>query len=178
MKKILGALVLLSVMMLLPSAIAGEGNVAFYVDIVIDTTVTIPTLCETGTPNTVLNFTPGITALADAEARPIDSCNSAEQQGDYNITNAGNVPINITFSLDQAPPTGINVAIGDQETYDVANYAELDNTTAKLPLWSQNVPVSGVNQVVNIWQRVAADDSALGGIGHSMQILISSAYQI
>ncbi len=179
MRKIVEALALV-IIVALPMVLAGSGNVEFQIHVVQDTTISIPTLCENGgTVSGVLEFSPGITgtdeasALASADARPDDGCGDANTYGDYNVTNDGNVYVDISFRLNESAPTGVYIAVGNQSDYDSTHYTNALTTTDQLPTWAQNLPPTG-SDTLQIWQRVGADDTATGASTFYRQIIITS----
>ncbi|PIU88094.1 hypothetical protein COS64_04760 [archaeon CG06_land_8_20_14_3_00_37_11] len=171
-KKLIGGLVLLSLLAMIPLAKANEGYVSFNVTIVVDTTISVPSLTECGGVQTgVLEFTPGIDPLISNNTRPIDGCGDETTAGDYSVINNGNVPIDLMFKVDSAP-TGITATIGIQKAYN-ESYFNL-TTSDYTPTWAQNINPATGSDVVQIWQRVGADDTALGGTEQQIQITITS----
>ena len=180
MRKILGALALVMIVAFPMVLAGGSNNIEFQIHVVQDTTISIPTLCETSnsTVNGVLEFTPGITgtdessALSSADARPDDGCGDASTYGDYNISNDGNVYIDLNFKLNESAPTGVYIAVGNQTDYNDVAYISL-STTDQTPSWAQNLPPTG-SDVLQVWQRVGADDTASGASTFYRQIVITS----
>lgn len=170
MKKIVGALVLLILIVSLSSVSAAD--VEFQVDIVVDTTISIPTLCENGgsVPG-VLEFSPGIEGVSTSGAVPDDGCGDASTWGDYNVTNDGNVLIDLNFKLNESAPTGVTVAVGNQSAWD--NYWVNLTATDSAPLWGGDIPATG-SDTIQIWQRVGANDTATGGSQSNLAIVITS----
>ncbi|MBN1923352.1 MAG: hypothetical protein JW791_01155 [Nanoarchaeota archaeon] len=176
MKKVLISVLLLGLLIAIPVVNANSGSVDFQIDVTKDWTISMPALCDTASGNYigVLEFVPGITPVDDAKARPIDSC-AFDTMGDYNITNDGNVFINLSFSLDQDPAAGIDVVVGSWVAYDVANYtARLQNSTTQMPLWAQNISPAAGSDIVQVWQRVGVDDTVTGGSAIPLQLIITS----
>ena len=155
------------------SIVMADQTVAFQVQIIKDTTISMPALCENGgSVAGTLEFAPGITQLYESDARPVDGCGDGTY-GDYNITNDGNTNINLTFSLD-AVDTGVTVAIGHGLDYNTGNYVSLVTTGNYQPSWAQSIdPLS--SDTVQVWQRIGADDTATGGDTYSRQITITSS---
>ncbi|VVB74557.1 Uncharacterised protein [Candidatus Tiddalikarchaeum anstoanum] len=171
LNKALSTLVLL-VLFVLPVALAGGGNLGFQVQIIEDTTIIIPTLCEVGGNETgILEFSPGITLISDIASRPDDTCADAVK-GDWNITNNGNVAINLNFKMNATAPTGVTIAIGNEQTYNASAYLTLTNADQE-PLWAHNIPAIGAD-TVQVWQRIAADDTATGATTFQRTIIVSS----
>jgi hypothetical protein len=174
MKKIVGALVLFVLILSLSGVMADTGNLEFQVDITVDTTISIPALCENGgSVAGVLEFSPGIEGIDTAGARPDDGCGDASTWGDYNATNDGNVQIDLSFKLNDSAPTGVTIAVGNQSAHDAIKYVAL-STTDSNPTWAQDIPATG-SDTVQIWQRVGADETASGGQTFFRQIIITSA---
>ncbi len=175
--KILGASAILGVL-LLTTAIADTKNINFRVEIQTDTTISIPTLCETeeSTVEGYLEFKPGITTLDDNRAIAIDTC-ADSVIGDWNVTNEGNVLVNLTFKLDQNMPFGVTVALLNENgspDYTDGTYIELTETSDSiLPLWAQNIDKFST---LPLYQRVAANASAPGDTSYDRQIIVSSSY--
>lgn len=158
-------------LILLGAAVAGTGQQAFRIEIQIDTTIGIPTLCENESASTyagLLEFKPKINGLDSDLAVAVDSCRS-DTYGDWNVTALGNVPLDIYFCLNESAPVGITVAVGNSSAYSnwyINLTAIYQNAT-----WSNNLPDGNTLQV---WQRVAADTDALGGTNYTLAVLVKS----
>lgn len=174
MNKIASALALV-VLLIVPVVIAGAGSLDFQVEIVMDTTISLPTMCENENSSIagVLEFSPGIDGISSDNARPDDSCANATTLGDYNVSNDGNVYLNISFRLNNSAPQGITIGVGNQSAYVASFYAALNNVTDLTPIWSAYLPPTG-SDVVNIWQRVGADDTATGDTAFNNTIIVTS----
>ena len=172
MRKIVGALVLLILVVSLSSVSAAD--VQFQVDIVVDTTISIPTLCETGASVVpgVLEFSPGIEGVSTAGARPDDGCGDAATWGDYNVTNDGNVVIDLNFKLNESAPQGVTIAVGNQS--DWSTYWLNLSTSDVAPIWAADLTATGSGETIQVWQRVGAKDTATGGTQSNNSIIITS----
>jgi hypothetical protein len=172
-KKILGTTI--AGILLLSVAIAGSGNVSFRVNIQTDTTISIPTLCEDGgSASGILEFQPGITALDDAEAIAIDTC-SDNIIGDWNVTNEGNIPIDLAFKLTNGSPAGVAVALLDDNgspTYGADNHINL-TTIDQTPTWADEIDKA---ETLPLFQRVGANETALGDTTTNDVIVVTSSY--
>ena len=171
-KKLIGGLSI-AILATLTIALAGSASAPFRIEVVVDTTLFMPTLCENGgSVSGTLEFHPGITTLDDPEAIAIDTC-ATDTIGDWNVTMAGNVNLDLSFRLNQAPNTGITVAIDNQNAspYTSGTYINL-TTTDQTPTWAQNV---ADGSTLNIWQRVAADTTAQGGSTQDLTIIVTSS---
>ena len=152
---------------------------AFRIEVVVDTTIFLPNLAEDGdsTIEGVLEFHPGITGLNDVGATAIDTI-ATGTTGDWSIEMRGNVPLQLGFSLDNASPTGITVALWGSNTgatpaatfTDNANYRNLSDADL-VPLWANNLADASVLQ---IWQRIGADTTAAGGSIVDNAIIVTS----
>ncbi|MBD3312560.1 hypothetical protein GF352_03865 [archaeon] len=175
MKKKVMAGSVLALLVTMGIAMAGDGNAPFRITVEVDTTIFIPTLCEDGgsVPNT-LEFNPGISTLDDPEAVAIDTC-ATGSIGDWNVTMAGNVPLDLSFTLSNLSPIGINITISNSSpaTYTDGDEIQITNQSDDIPLWAQDLTDGST---LNIWQRVAANTSALGGDTFENSIIVTSAY--
>ncbi len=176
--KVIGGISALTLLVAMSTAFA-DYNGAFSIEVTVDTTIFLPDLCENGgSTSGVLEFEPGITGLDDSAAVAIDTCASGST-GDWSVEMAGNVPLDLYFELQNASPQGITVALWGDHTgatpdstfTNNPNYINLTNTDAQNPLWAQNIPDGATLQ---IWQRVAADTTAIGGSSATNQIIVTS----
>ncbi len=173
-KRIVTGISILALLTTITMAWAGTASAPFRIEVVVDTTLFMPDLCENGgTIEGTLEFHPGITTLDDPEAMAIDTC-ATDTIGDWNVTMAGNVNLDLSFRLSADPGQGITVAIDNQNLSPYTSSTSYVNltTTDVTPAWAQNVPDGST---LNIWQRVAADTTALGGSIHDLSIIITSS---
>lgn len=175
-KKVMAGSVL-ALLVTMGIAIAGSGNAPFRIEVTVDTTIFIPTLCEDADdtiPNT-LEFHPGINGLDSEYALAIDSC-ADNSTGDWSVEMGGNVPLNLSFKLNTSPISGITVSICNEnnspDTFIQGN--ELNLTGAdQTPSWAQDLVDASTLQ---LWQRVAADTTAIGDKSHDRHIIVTSTY--
>jgi len=161
----------LALLVTLTAAWAGSGSAPFTIEVVVDTTIFIPTICENGLEDGALNFRPSITGLDSPAGIAIDTC-ATDLIGDWNVTMAGNVPLNLSFKLDNSAPQGIEIAIDDDcgSPYTSGSYFNL-STMDSTPNWATNL-VDG--STLNIWQRIAADTTAIGADSYNRSIVVTS----
>lgn len=155
-------------------------NGAFRIEVVVDTTIFLPDLNEnelTSTIENTLEFHPSITGLNEVDAIAIDT-EASGYIGDWSVEMAGNVPLKLKFKLDSAAPQGITVSIfgaidnaSPAATFTDNNELNLTDMDA-VPLWAESI-LDG--KVLQIWQRVGADTTAVGGVGYNRQIIVTSS---
>ncbi len=157
--------------------ITDEQSLAFRIEIVKDWTIAVPALCEDA-DNTIdgtLEFSPSIEGVWTDGSRPDDGCGDANL-GDYNVTNEGNVPIDLNFRLNDTAPQGVTIALGNNLTYaEIGDHSYFNLTTGdQNPSWGQSISATG-SDTVQIWQRVGANDTAIGGDSYMRQMVITSS---
>jgi len=174
--KLIAGVSTLALLVTLTAAWAGTGSAPFTISVVVDTTIFIPDLCETGdsTNDDALDFMPGITGLDDPAAIAIDTC-ATDLIGDWNVSMGGNVPLNLSFKLDNSAPLGIEIALdgGCYSPYTSNNSYFNLTTVDSTPNWAYNLQDA---YTLNIWQRVAANTTAVGDNNHTLSIVVTSSY--
>lgn len=153
-------------------------NGAFRIEIVVDTTIFLPDLEETGgTYPGSLEFHPKLTGLDDADAKAIDT-EAAGYVGDWSIQMAGNVPLKLKFKLNNPAPQGITVSIfgaidnaSPETKFTDNNELNLTNED-QVPSWATNIDDG---KILQIWQRIGADTTAIGGYAEDNTIIVTSS---
>jgi len=171
----------LALLATLTVAFAGSGSTAFTIAIQVDTTITLPTLCEnqngSSTNAAKLDFEPGISGLNDGPARALDTCADGGAGGDWNVTMTGNVPIDLNFKLSAAAPTGIVISLNNDvaEPDPFQDSTELNLTISdQQPAWANDLVDAST---LEIWQRIAADTTATGATNTTdLTVVITSSY--
>jgi len=175
----LGMVVVIASLLVMPLGLSeglvqtDNGTINFRVDILMDTTISMPSpICETAssTVSETLEFQPGIDGLDSVNARSIDGCGDGTY-GDYNITNDGNVAIDLNFKLQNALEQGITIAVGNAFDYGVS-YINL-TTSDYNPTWANELAATGVD-TAQVWQRIGADETASGNSSFTNTIIITS----
>ncbi len=170
--------------LLVTMTIASGYDRGFTISVTVDTTIFLPTLCEDAdsTNAGTLDFIPGgVIDLNDPTAVAVDTCASGTT-GDWSIEMAGNTALDLRFKLDNASPQGISVALWGNDAgvanaspfTDNTNYVTL-TTTDILPSWATNL---NDGNTLQIWQRVAADTTAIGGSSQTNAIIITSQQHV
>lgn len=150
---------------------AGDG-VNFRVEVQVNTDISIPTLCENANstfPGS-LEFKPGITAFGQPAAKAVDSCQTSSL-GDWNVTMAGNVELNLDFALNETSTTGVSIGLGNDSAFGGSWSTDL-STTPIQPTWAQD---KADGSTLQVWQQVAANTSAQGHAIEAYKVLVTSS---